>query len=135
MSQPNAILYKSKTWLVMQCLKDFGDLHRDELTAQGSDEKAAASIRTLMRTGYVKVLDNGLLHLTLAGLRKLREVTEAANPPAAVASKRTISNGTTTEPYLGENMGRTCLRPGAYDAFEKPSLMMGQRVYRKEIKA
>lgn len=135
MSQPNGIQYKSKTWLVMQCLKDFGDLHRDQLTAHGDDEKAAASIRTLMRTGHVKVLEDSTVRLTLSGLRKLREINDEANPPADVAGKRTISSGTTTEPYLAEELRRTCARAGAYDAYEKPSLIGGQLVYRKEIKA
>lgn len=135
MSQPNTIEYKSKTWLVMQCLKDFGDLYRDQLTAQGTDEKAAASIRTLMRTGYVKLMEDNTVRLTLSGLRKLREINDEANPPAAVAGKRTISSGSTSEPYLGEELRRTCLRAGAYDAYEKPSLIGGERVYRKEIKA
>lgn len=37
-------------------------------------------------------------------------------------SETPIKNSTTTGPYDGRELTRTCLRPGAYDAYDKPSL-------------
>lgn len=34
------------------------------------------------------------------------------------------------EVYRGTELGQTCMRPGAYDAFAKPSLISGERKYR-----
>ena len=52
-----------------------------------------------------------------------------------VASPRWIGNGTTAGTYDGKELGRTSNRPGAYDAYEKPSLHMGQLIKPREIKA
>lgn len=128
------IPYKGKTWLIMQCLKDFGDQYFEQLTHHGQDEEAVSSMRTLMRMSYVKRLDDGSVRLTLAGLRTLRAINDEANPGAGVAGKREIAGGSSTETYKGEGMGRTCGRAGAYDAYELPSLIMGRHHYPREIK-
>jgi hypothetical protein len=75
------------------------------------------------------------VELTLSGSRKLREINNAEHPNENVAAKRIYGNGSTTDDYMGPELRRTCLRPGAYDAFELPSLMGGQRHYRREIQA
>lgn len=128
------IPYKGKTWLIMQCLKDFGAQYVEQLTQQGHDEDAVSSIRTLQRMGHVKRMDDGSICLTLTGLRTLRAINDEANPGAGVAGKREIAGGSNTETYKGEGMGRTCGREGAYDAYELPSLIMGERHYPREIK-
>jgi hypothetical protein len=135
MSQPNTIEYKSRTWLVMQCLKDFGPQERSFLIGSPDDKQAANSIVTLLRTGYIKRIENDLLDITRAGAHKLRQINEAVSPSGDAAGKRTHTNGVMTDAYQAPELRRTCQRPGAYDAFELPSLMGGQLHYRREIQA
>lgn len=42
-------------------------------------------------------------------------------------TQRTINNATSREPYEGPELRRLCVRPGAYDAIDAPSLRNGQR--------
>ena len=56
-----------------------------------------------------------------------RSVDETAQP-------RQITNGTTRETYDGVELRHTSTRPGAYEAYEKPSLHMGQLIKPREIK-
>jgi hypothetical protein len=128
------IEYKDRAWLIMQCLKDFGNQPRDQLTSGGSNDEARAAIYGLVRAGLVKNLPENVIMLTLAGSRKLRAINMQASS-LQVAGKRLIGTGTTTDAYDGKELRRTCLRPGAYDAFEQPSLMAGKRHYRREIRA
>ena len=44
------------------------------------------------------------------------------------ASQRQINNASTRETYQGQELHRDCVRPGAYDAIDAPSLRNGQRV-------
>jgi hypothetical protein len=38
-----------------------------------------------------------------------------------------VRNSTAQGTYDGKELTRTCLRPGAYDAYDKPSLLGNQR--------
>lgn len=38
-----------------------------------------------------------------------------------------VKNSTATGTYDGKELTRTCLRPGAYDAYDKPSLLGTKR--------
>jgi len=128
------IRYKDRSWLILQCLKDFGNQPREQLTSGGTNDEARNALSNLLRVGLIKALPDNQVMLTLAGSRKLRKINEE-NSALQVAGKRLVGVGTTSEAYEGKELRRTCLRPGAYDAFEKPSLMGGQRHYRREIRA
>ena len=43
--------------------------------------------------------------------------------PATMGSRHPIPKGT----YHCPELGRTCMRPGAYDAFDLPSMYAGER--------
>jgi hypothetical protein len=125
--------YKSRAWLILQLLREGGAQPRASLV-EGEDKDGNTAIGNLLRSKWINVLPDGQLAITFIGVRRLREANTASNGLGLVA-KRTIGTGTTTEPYDGREMRRTCLRPGAYDAFELPSLIGNERHYRKEIKA
>lgn len=131
----NAILYKSRSWLVLQCLMDFGPQQRSQIVGNTEDKTTLISVNSLMRAGYIKLMPDNSVELTLQGSRKLREINDAEHPNQNVTAKRVYTNGMMTDAYEAPELRRTCLRPGAYDAFELPSLMMGQRHYRREIRA
>jgi hypothetical protein len=135
MSGNNSILYKSRSWLVLQCLKDFGPQQKAQIVGNTEDSATLISVNTLLRAGYLRMHPDHSIELTLHGSRKLREINDAANPPGDTAGKRTLTAGTVSGNYEAPELRRTCLRPGAYDAFELPSLITGQRHYRKEIRA
>lgn len=60
---------------------------------------------------------------TGAPLRK-----RASKPTDQRQTPRTVNNATTRENYQGHELHRDCVRPGAYDAIDAPSLRNGQRV-------
>lgn len=125
--------YKSRPWLILQLLREGGAQPRAALV-EGEDKDGNTAIGMLLRGKLINTLPDGQLAITFIGVRRLREANMASNGLGVVA-KRTISAGTTTTPYMGEELRRTCLRPGAYDAFELPSLIGDQRHFRREIRA
>lgn len=135
MSGNNTILYKSRSWLVLQCLNDFGPQQKSQIVGNTEDKNTLISVNTLLRAGYLKLMPDNSVELTRHGLRKLREINEAEHPSQNTACKRTYTNGMMTDNYEAPELRRTCLRPGAYDAFELPSLIAGHRHYRREIRA
>jgi len=131
------IEYKSKQWLIMQCLRDFGPQPRNQLTSGGSDQTAINAIKRMLEAGYIRLVGNPgekQYDLTLSGSRRLRAINES-NSDAQVAGPREVGRWHHDQSYQGHELRRTCMRPGAYDAFEMPSLMGSKRVYRKEIPA
>lgn len=77
----------------------------------------------------------GTWAITNEGLsvRLLLGNTEIAVFKRTAASRRAeVMN---REPYVPVELRRNCQRPGAYDAFDLPSLMGGQRVYRRGAQA
>jgi len=63
------------------------------------------------------------------------QVTPTPEPlETTVAGKRTIGQGTPAGRYEGDELRSFAARPGAMDAFDLPSLMGGQRVYRNNTK-
>jgi hypothetical protein len=127
--------YKSKHWLILQCLKDFGDTPRRQITGSGEDVDANKAVRTLICCGMAQQLGHEILRLTARGSRALRECNAMKGDSGVYAGKREISSKMMSEDYQGQELRRTCLRPGAYDAFELPSLLGNTRHYRREIKA
>jgi hypothetical protein len=125
----------SKAWKMLQELYDLGPQWRDHLTCFRQDEEADTAIGRLMMAGYLKRGEDNLIALTFAGKRLLSQLNQAADPDRREAGLRVIGPGTVTEPYSAKELGRTSLRPGAYDAYELPSLMAGKRVAPREIKA
>lgn len=127
------IVEKNRNWLILQYLREAGPQPRGALIESG-DAEGSKALGELLRAKCIKSLPDDTLALTWVGAKRLREVNNAKNN-LGVVGKRTIGNGTTTEPYTGRELRRTCLRPGAYDAFELPSLMGNERHYRREIAA
>lgn len=137
MSSGMSIEYKSKAWLIMQCLKDFGPQPRHQLTVTNSDEEAIHAIKRLLDCNFVRLVGapgERCYDLTLQGARKLRAVN-LQNPDQHVAGPREVGLWLHDQDYQGHELKRTCMRPGAYDAFDKPSLISGKRVYRKGVPA
>ncbi len=134
MSKPT-LAYGSKQWLILCCLRDFGPQARTDLNHDGQDQEAVTAISILMRAGSIQTTTDKLLAITPAGRRRLercnREHTATDAPVALPRQVNRFAGGS----YTGAELRRTCMRPGAYDAFAKPSLMGERRVYRKEIPA
>lgn len=65
-------------------------------------------------------------HITKAG-------RDALEGKRSVAAKRHIQAGTMTDIYDGRELRHRVVRDGAYDFLTAPSLMGGQRVYRKGV--
>ena len=124
------IEHRDQAWMMLQQLKEAGPQQRLQLT--GDDQNASIVLTNLFRLGFVRYTVDGLMMLTPSGSRKLRLIREALDGPMPIAGKRTYVKAGT---YEGSELRRTCLREGAYDAYELPSLMDGKRHYRKEIKA
>jgi hypothetical protein len=90
----------------------------------------------LVRKGWVISVGMDIYRLSTAGLdikmqlgdaRLSKGVTRTAAVKRAEVFQR--------ESYQPLELGRTCHRPGAYDAFELPSMMLGKRVYRTDAAA
>lgn len=132
------IQYKSRAWLILQCLRDFGPQPRNQLTSGGSDEESVLIIKRMLDAGYLRMANPAnaerTYDLTLAGVRKLREVN-LKNPDLTFAGPREVGLWLHDQNYTGAELKQTCMRPGAYDAFDKPSLISGKRVYRKGVPA
>ena len=123
--------YKDHAWMVLQILRDYGPQGRTELNI-GSEKLTSKSINQLIRAHFATTNIDGLVEITPLGVRELSSINASQEEPLPLAGKRTfVVKGN----YEGNEMRRTCLRPGAYEAFEKPSLMSGKLYYRKEIKA
>ena len=65
-------------------------------------------------------------HITKAG-------RDALEGKRSVAAKRHIQAGTMTDIYDGRELRHRVVRNGAYDFLIAPSLMGGQRVFRKGV--
>lgn len=123
------IEYRDTAWMLLMILKECGTQTRAQLVGDHSESKEA--LTNLLRAGYARLNQDLDVILTPSGSRKLRIVNDA-NDPRPVAGKRTyVAHGF----YDGKELRRTCLREGAYDAYELPSLMDGKRYERREIKA
>lgn len=127
------VTHGTKAWLVLQALSDLGPQARDHLTQSRRDEGAHTAVTKLMVAGYVKRNDDGLTEITVDGRRALKLANSNEDKFSEPAGVRAIGAGTTKEAYQGLELGRTCLRPGAYDAYEKPSLIGSQRIQPRAI--
>jgi hypothetical protein len=127
------ILHGSKTWLLLQELSDFGPQFRDHLTNFKRDTSAHRAVGRLMAEELVIRNDDGLLEITILGKRTLTKTNDTVGSLERTASARVIGHGSTTGSYSAKELGRTCAREGAYDAYDLPSLIAGQRVYPREI--
>lgn len=89
---------------------------------------AASTLEQLVMRGFVKAQPSrkidgkstSLYVVTLKGMDALNEHTSAPRGPAAAPAR--ASSG-----YACPELGRTCQRPGAYDAFALPSLIGNER--------
>jgi hypothetical protein len=127
------IEYRDTAWRLLQTLKECGSQARTSLV--GDDEYTKGIFSQMMRAGLVRNNIDGLIVLSPAGTKRLRMINQEQAGPQQIVGKRLISTGTVTGTYDGKELRRTCLRPGAYDAFELPSLFGGKHHYRREIQA
>lgn len=67
--------------------------------------------------------------ITLQGRQALRQPAQAV--PAPAPRTDTVAASLRHDAYTCPELGQTCMRPGAYDAFRYPSLIAGQRVWPK----
>lgn len=70
--------------------------------------------------------------ITSQGEKALTEYgmdNKPSKQPIATARAAPITNGSMRDPYMGEELMRTAVRPGAMDAYNLPSLMGGELVY------
>lgn len=82
-------------------------------------------INALVRDKVLLSVGNDTWSITTVGLNI--SVLLGAVPDNVALRRRNmadrICNGNATGTYMGEELGRTCFRPGAYDAFLLPSRM------------
>lgn len=81
----------------------------------------------LLDMGYVRYVSDEVLEVTDSGVVNFSEL-EAAEHVAPVVPHR-LFNPTGT--YCGRELKLNSMRPGAYDAYNLPSLVNGKRVERK----
>lgn len=115
----------------------------DGLTAHQIKDIAALSMRILdlkgtkmldlIRKGWVLSVGMDIYRLTTSGLDVKIQLGEAKLKAGATRTAAVKRAEVFERPdYEGPELGKTCNRPGAYDAFELPSLMHGQPVYRRD---
>lgn len=98
-----------------------------------------AHLKALVRSKVLLSVGEDSWSITTMGLN----ISVMLGPvPDGATRRRTnpdrICNGNAGGTYKGEELGHTCLRPGAYDAFLLPSIQGGRRHYpngRKEVLA
>lgn len=115
----------------------------DGLTAHQIKDVAELSVRIielkgtklldLIRKGWVKSVGMDIYRITNDGLDLKMQLGDA-QLKAGVTRTAAVKRAEVFERpnYEGPELGKTCNRPGAYDAFELPSLMYGQPVYRRD---
>ena len=90
-----------------------------------------ARLKAMERNKYLLSVGDDSWSITSVGLN----LSVMLGPVSAAQAKRKrinadrISNGNTTERYEGKELGFTCSRPGAYDAYLLPSIMGDKRVW------
>lgn len=124
------IEYKSKAWLMMQFLHDFGPQRREQLA--GEDPTALGIMKAMLASRLFCQCEDKLIGLSLRGKNRLQKINqEAATNDLEIVERRTHTTGSASGTYDGKELGRTCVRPGAYDAYELPSLIGGKRIKRR----
>lgn len=128
------IEYKDKAWLILRCLHDFGPQTRQALANYGDDAEASDCLNLLSHARLIRRTAEGDMEITLRGENALAKVSKVEDEPS-VAGSRSFANATTKTDYDGKELGPTCHRAGAYDAYQLPSLINGERVFRKGVAA
>jgi hypothetical protein len=123
------IKYKDKAWLILKALNDFGPQRREQII--GNDPEATAFVREMMLRRLLRLADDNQVDISPIGRRRMEEVIPAPEYACEMATSRTYVNSSSQGTYDGRELGRTCHRSGAYDAFELPSLIGGQRIMRR----
>lgn len=125
------IEYKDRAWLMLQMLQEAGGQPRDVILADGEELTKQTFIK-LIEAGYLLVNKDGNIRISAHGGRILRVIADARRAGLPVASKRIVDRKGN---YQGEELQRTCVRPGAYDAYDKPSIISGKVVYPRGARA
>lgn len=121
------IEYKDKAWHILQALHDVGPQRREQII--GDDAHAEEKVRELMARRYLRRVDEHVVDISMRGKAKLHAVTASAQYYVGEKAGPRTHQGRGI--YDGRELGRTCVRPGAYDAYELPSLIGGRRVERR----
>lgn len=121
------IEYKDKAWHILQALNDFGPQRREQLI--GDDAHAAECVKNLMAKRFLRRIDDHEIDISATGKSKLKAVNAAMRPSTGEKAGPRTYQGSGT--YDGRELGRTCVRPGAYDAYQLPSMFAGKRVERR----
>lgn len=131
MTLPTIIKHGSADWWVLQSLRGFGAMSQAELFHLGTHETPEA-LKRLRQMHMVAFNHDKLLELQPKGRKSLatanqESVKRVGNYPAA---PRVLVNSMIRERYVGNELRAFDGRPGAMDAFELPSVMMGVLVWR-----
>ena len=131
MTLPTTIKHGSADWWVLQSLRDFGAMTQAELFHLGTHETPEA-LKRLRQMHMVAFNHDKLLEIQPKGRKSLaatnhERVKRSSNKPAA---PRVLVNSMIRETYVGTELRAFDGRPGAMDAFELPSVMMGSLVWR-----
>lgn len=81
--------------------------------------------------------DQEVYFITSKGVQALRSIANpkpqvAQIPRPPIVKANLVHTGGRRDDYYTPELGRTAHRPGAYDAYDKPSLINGKRYYRGE---
>lgn len=98
---------------VYASLRVSGDIHLSSFKIQ---------VETLLRYGVLAQSGDSLT-LTLEGHDELNTLNKLEKRKEQNLVKARLLSHTGENTYKGEELKRVCYRPGAYDAFDKPSLI------------
>jgi hypothetical protein len=95
--------------------------------------RAAGGMLDLIRKGWVISIGMDIYRFSTAGLDVKMQLGEA-QLKAGVTRTAAVKRAEVFErpDYEAPELGKTCNRPGDYDAFQLPSLMYGQPVFRRD---
>ena len=122
---------------ILAALAAHGQMTADQLKASARiisiaiDKLQTETLRALREAGLIETTLFGTWVITDKGLsvRLTLGSADISAPRRSLAARRADLYG--RENYVPVELGRTCARPGAYDAFDLPSLMCGDRKYRR----
>jgi hypothetical protein len=112
-------------------VKELYDRIKHHSSSIRSSKLEADHLSPMTHAGLLVKTQGGGYSITSDGLAELRALNELRSSrdsnvrltPSSLVPKFTRG----TEPYTGFELGRTSMRQGAYDAYDKPSLVNSER--------
>lgn len=105
---------------ILQVLAESAILPLESLKHRVKEATVDSLLEALALNGLVRSHTEGW-EITSDGLAELRYIKEAADRKPGKATPRHVK--VPVDQYQGLELQRTSVRPGAYDAFDKPSLL------------